>query len=282
MFKRDDFRTVIVIIIVCIVCLTIGFIIGFKKNTDKLTSVNEYNIFFSNVNYVNNYISMIAKENKGVINNLLDDRYIKENNIELLYNTYRYSDMSSFEANEMYYVQIRKNFIYYVKGNVYDINHDGKEIINENFSILIIHDTSTNSYSLYPVTDDNYSKIINSIWNIKINDNQYNKYIKTDDIGIDQICSLYLSDFLSNTFNGNYSSYDLLSENMKKIYTSKSYYQNYINNNFDIISSIADKCKSENIDDKRVYTVIDENENKYVFTENSIMNYKVDFYLKER
>ena len=36
----------------------------------------------------------------------------------------------------------------------------------------------------------------------------------------------------------------------------------------------------EKIKDNRVYSVIDKNENKFVFNEESIMNYKVDIYLK--
>ena len=37
----------------------------------------------------------------------------------------------------------------------------------------------------------------------------------------------------------------------------------------------------ENVGKNRVYTVIDKNGNKYTFTEKNIMNYEVNFYLKD-
>ena len=284
MFKRDDFKTFIVIGVVCIICLVIGLIVSFKSNTDKLTNVTEYNVFFSNVNYINTYISMVANNNEKAVYNLLDNRYINENNITLndvLNNNHKYSDLSFFEADSMYYVDVKKDVIYYIKGSIYNVNHDGRELVDENFSILLINDISNNSYSLYPVNDDSYSKIINKIWNINIKKNEYNKFIKSEDIGIAQICSFYLSDFINNTFDGSYSSYNLLSDTMKKTYTSKESYEKFINNNFNLISSAADKCKLEELDDKRKYTVIDTNGNTYIFNEEYIMNYEVDFYLKE-
>ena len=47
------------------------------------------------------------------------------------------------------------------------------------------------------------------------------------------------------------------------------------------ITTDADKCLFETVGDKRIYTVIDKNGNRYVFRENSIMNYKVNFYLND-
>ena len=53
----------------------------------------------------------------------------------------------------------------------------------------------------------------------------------------------------------------------------------YINNNLNRITTDADKCSLEKVKNKRIYTVLDKNSNKYVFVETNIMNYKVDFYL---
>ena len=52
-------------------------------------------------------------------------------------------------------------------------------------------------------------------------------------------------------------------------------------NSFDKITTDADKCLFETVGDKRIYTVIDKNGNRYVFRENGIMNYKVNFYLND-
>ena len=74
-------------------------------------------------------------------------------------------------------------------------------------------------------------------------------------------------------------SYKILSKSMKEKYTTLEEYKNYINNNIDKITTEADKCSLEKIGNNRLYTVIDKNKNKYIFNEESIMNYEVDFYL---
>ena len=91
-----------------------------------------------------------------------------------------------------------------------------------------------------------------------------------------------MSDYLNRIRNNIDSSYSLLSDNMKKQndFNSLETYRNYINSNINKMSTSADKCFMEKIKDNRVYSVIDKNENKFVFNEESIMNYKVDIYLK--
>ena len=83
-------------------------------------------------------------------------------------------------------------------------------------------------------------------------------------------------DKLNNDIN---SAYDVLSNSMKEKYVSLDNFRMYINNNLNRITTDADKCSLENVKNKRIYTVLDKNSNKYVFVETNIMNYKVDFYL---
>lgn len=282
---KDDIRTFIVVACVCIICLVIGLILNNKSNYDKLVYVNEYSDFFTNTNYINNYISKIANNDSKTIYNLLDDKYIEENNITInnvLNIVGDYSILSSFDVNNMYYVQINKDYIYYIEGKIYENRFDeDKILIDDDFAIVIINDTDKLSYSLYPVNNNNYVKVINSIKKINIKNNKYNNIQKSGTISKEQVCITYLSDFTDNILNDINNSYELLSDNMKKTYNTSNKYINYISNNFDLITGTADKCKMDEIDDKRRYTVIDINDNTYIFTENSIMNYEVDFYLKE-
>ena len=84
MFKRkDDIRTFIVIVCICAICLVVAFLFNYKSNYEKLIHVNEYDVFFSNVNYLNNYISKIANNDNNAVYNLLDDKYIDKNNITI-------------------------------------------------------------------------------------------------------------------------------------------------------------------------------------------------------
>lgn len=281
---KDDFRTFIVVSIVCIICLIIGLIMNFKTNSDKLVNISEYETYFTKVNYINNYISMLANGNQNAVYKLLNNKYIEDNNVTLynvLDNNKGYSILSVFEARNISSVKIKKDYIYYINGVIYNINHDGKEVIDDNFSILVIEDVSNNSYSLYPVDENNYSNVINGFRRISINRNEYNKVTKAEKINNEQICTIYLSNFLSVTFEDIDKSYNLLSDNMKKNYSNKYDYENYINNNFSIMSATAEQCNMEKINNKRVYTVIDDNSNTYIFIENSIMNYKVEIYFNE-
>lgn len=285
MFKRkDDIRTFIVIVCICAICLVVAFLFNYKSNYEKLIHVNEYDVFFSNVNYLNNYISKIANNDNNAVYNLLDDKYIDKNNITIdnvIDFIGNYSSFSSFEATDMTFVQVNDDFIYYVQGKIYEETYEDKILIDDDYSIVIITDENNFSYSLYPVFNDEYIEVINGIRRININNNQYNSFNNANNINNEQICIVYLSNFISSIFNDINSSYDLLSDNMRRIYSDNTSYKNYINNNIDLISSTADKCKMEEVDDKRIYTVIDSNGNKYIFNEESVMNYKVDFYLKE-
>ena len=72
----------------------------------------------------------------------------------------------------------------------------------------------------------------------------------------------------------------MLRKDVKEKYTLEEY-KTYIENNIYQISTEADKCLLEKNDTSRIYTIIDKNKNKYVFSEKSIMNYNVSFYLNE-
>lgn len=283
--KRDDIKTFLVIASVCIICVIIALIISRKSNFEKLEPVNEYNVYFSNVNYINNFISNIASDNNEAVYDLLDNKYIEKNNINtdnVLDVVGDYSILSSFSADSMSFVQVKDNFIYYVKGSIYESGYDeSRTLIDDDFSVIISTDSNNTSFSLYLVNNRNYKGIINNIKNVNIINNGNNNISKLELINKESVCAIYLTDFVNNISMDIEKSYDLLSDDMKKIYTSIDSFKEYIGNNFNLITTSGDKCKLDNIEDNRVYTVIDSNNNTYVFTEETIMNYKVDFYFKE-
>lgn len=281
MKNKDDIRTFVVVLVVCMICLIIGFVMNIKTNIDMLQPLDEYNVFFANVSFIDNYINAISNNDSNVVFSLLDTKYISDNNItrsNVSEKIENYSGEVAIHVDSMEFLQFDNNFIYYVKGKIYE---SGKQLIDDNFSIIVITDYDNLTYSLYPVDDNNYKKVINGIRKVNVDENDYNKIGSMELINKEQICVMYLSDFIHRIANNSLSSYDLLSEEMKKTYTNSDSYVDFISNNIDLFSTTADMCKVEDIDDKRVYTVIDENENMYIFYEDSIMNYKVDFYMKE-
>ena len=58
--SKDDIRTLVVVIAVCVICVTLVIVLNIKSNSDKLEPVKEYNTFFPITNYVNTYINYIC------------------------------------------------------------------------------------------------------------------------------------------------------------------------------------------------------------------------------
>jgi len=158
---------------------------------------------------------------------------------------------------------------------------DTTNVIDNDFRIIVIVDFDNSTYAVYPLSDkDDYKKIIDSIKKINIDSNSNNRTVKSDLITKEKICVLYLSDYVNKLNYDIEEAYKLLDDTTKKNYSLEKF-KSYINNNFDKITTDADKCLFETVGDKRIYTVIDKNGNRYVFRENSIMNYKVNFYLND-
>ena len=279
--KKDDIRTFITIAIICAIIVGIVLIINRKSNSEKLEEVNEYNTFFSITNYINTYIS--SSSNTSKLYDLTYIDYINKNNItENTINKFleNYTINSSIKVTDMKYVKIKNNYVYYVKGKIYQNTYDGSEVINNNYQALVLVDFDTLSYAIYPI-DTDYKKVLDKIKKISIENNRNNNVKKSDLITKEQICVIYLSDYISKIDEEIELSYNVLSEKMKEQYPMFKEYVNYINDNRDKITTEADKCLLEKIGNNRVYTVIDKNENKYIFTEKSVMNYEVSFYLKD-
>ena len=279
--KKDDIRTFITIAIICAIIVGIVLIINRKSNSEKLEEVNEYNTFFTITSYINTYIR--SNSNASKLYDLTYIDYINKNNItentinEFLEN---YTINSSIKVTDMKYVKIKNNYVYYVKGKIYKNIYNGSEVINNNYQTLVLVDFDTLSYAIYPI-DTDYKKVLDKIKKISIENNRNNNVKKSDLITKEQICVIYLSDYISKIDEEIELSYNVLSEKMKEQYPMFKEYVNYINDNRDKITTEADKCLLEKIGNNRVYTVIDKNENKYIFTEKSVMNYEVSFYLKD-
>lgn len=280
--KKDDIRTFITILIICALIVGVVLILNRKSNSEKLEVVNEYNSFFAVTNYVNNYINKISISDGSKLYDLLYYEYIEKNNITMdnIFNALDKVPIgTSLNVSKMEYVKVKNDYIYYVDGRLYQLTFDGNTLINDDFKVLVLIDFDTLSYSIYPLKEqDNYKNIIDKIKKIKIENNDNNNIQNSDLISKEQICVLYLSDYTNHIISDEDRGYNLLSKAAKEKYTLEEY-KTYIENNIDKISTEADKCLLEKNDTKRVYTVLDKNKNKYIFNENSIMNYNVNFYL---
>lgn len=278
--KKDDIKTFITIIIICTLIVGLVLILNRKSNSEKLEVVNDYNSFFTTTNYVNNFLSYSKDSSK--LYDVIYSSYIDDNNItkDNIFNYIKsYQGDVSIKVTDMKYVKVKDNYIYYVKGKLYQSTFDSVEVIEDNFEVVVLVDINTSSYGIYPIDSNDYKDIINGIKRIKIDNNSNNVVKTSSSISKEQMCVVYLSDYIDKLNNDINSAYDVLSNSMKEKYVSLDNFRMYINNNLNRITTDADKCSLENVKNKRIYTVLDKNSNKYVFVETNIMNYKVDFYL---
>lgn len=278
--KKDDIKTFITIIIICTLIVGLVLILNRKSNSEKLEVVNDYNSFFTTTNYVNNFLSYSKDSSRlydVIYSSYIDDNKITKDNIFDYIKSYQ-GDVS-IKVIAMKYVKVKDNYIYYVKGKLYQSTFDSVEVIEDNFEVVVLVDINTSSYGIYPIDSNDYKDIINGIKRIKIDNNSNNVVKTSSSISKEQMCVVYLSDYIDKLNNDINSAYDVLSNSMKEKYVSLDNFRMYINNNLNRITTDADKCSLENVKNKRIYTVLDKNSNKYVFVETNIMNYKVDFYL---
>ena len=282
--KKDDIRTFAVILIICALIVGLVLILNRKSNSEKLEDVNEYNSFFTITNYINNYMDSLSTSNSSNLYDLLYSDYIEKYNIttdNIFDDIDKLPSYSSIKANKMEYVKVKNGYIYYIEGKVYQSTIAGDSLVKDNFKIIVLTDFDTLSYAIYPLKEqDNYKNIIDEIKKIKIENNNKNNIQNSDLISKEQICILYLSDYINHISNDEDRGYSLLRKDVKEKYTLEEY-KTYIENNIYQRSTEADKCLLEKNDTSRIYTIIDKNKNKYVFSEKSIMNYNVSFYLNE-
>ena len=155
-FNKDDIRTLIVVLSVCIICTALILILNIKSNSDKLTHVNEYNSFFSTSSYINKYINYTSNENKEAILSLLDNNYIVNNNINednLFEKVDKYPIGSSISVNNMEYVKVKENYIYYVDGTIFESAFNDRSEIGKLKCIIQI-DFNNLSVSIYPIKEE--------------------------------------------------------------------------------------------------------------------------------
>lgn len=281
--KKDDIKTLIVIVIVCAICLILVLIFSREKNTDKLEAVKEYNTYFSVTNYMNSYISYLSNNDGEAVYSMLSKEYISKNNINQnnvfnIVDTYDPNSLLTLKITSIKQVKVTSSsYIYYIKGQLLKNTFDNTEIINNNYEVLLLADYKTLSESVYPIEGNNYEKIINSIKKVNIEKNEYNKIKSSSLTNSETICVLYLSDYVDKLNNDIEESYKLLNDNMKEKYATIDMFKAYLEVNKEKITTKAEKCAKEG----NSYMVIDANNNNYTFYEESVMNYKVSFSFDE-
>lgn len=282
--KKDDVRTLIVILIVCSILSIIFFILNYKSKYEKLKVVNDYQEFFSVSADINEFIGYVASGDINSVINVLDGKYIDYNSINNdnvfdYIDEYSYND--SFKAKTIKYVNVGKNKLYYAKGILIENNIDGSKVVNDEYHVIVLVDSSSNCYSIYPIDDSDVKGIINGIKKINISSSNYNTIKAINEFDDVALCRLYFSDFYSYIINDMEKAYSLLSDSMLKKYPSSDGFNKFIRSNATKMTSVTKLCSISNSKKGKLISVIDNNDNNYTFNVKNIMDYDVSIVFKE-
>ena len=295
MKKKKIIRFSIVLVIFVIIFVIVYLISGknlnnFNDYQEKeaeiipydMQKVNEYSYFFSIVNILNKYLSLINDRNNDALYEILHPEYLDLYQIDdqnLYDNLGSYSSLElSFKAKVMAYKTYNNKYLYYVKGDIIENNFEDSKIVTNDVMFLVSVDYDNITYAIYPL---NYLYEVLPINNpgksILLNSN--NELIGSNLVTKEYICNLYLNDFIETVNNDLEKSYDLLSSDFRnKYYAKKNNYIDYMNNNKNKLNTQVYSCSSLS-GKNHIYEIKDMNFNVYTFTEESIMNYKVEFTL---
>lgn len=283
--NRVKIGIVAFLFLICFIVITIVYFN--RKETEQpkeenlpfnMQRVTEYNIFFSVVNNINQYLYYNSSSNSVALYNILNSEYISENNITLnnvLTKLELYKNSVSFKAKNMFVEENSNNNLYYVLGDIIESEFEDTVVIKENAKFFILIDYSNISVSIYPVNKEIDSiPIQNKTQSIILN--SYNQLQASGLVTENYICNLYYSDFVNRLVENLDETYDLL-ENKSNV--NKEDYIKYMNNNLGNINLEITSCNVSTSNNRRVYTIRDANNNSFTFTEESIMNYKVNFHI---
>lgn len=244
-----------------------------KYEKEKLINTT---YFFSIENYINKYLNSISLNKSADVINVLDEKFIKENNFTKDNIISKIEQSYSFLALEMYETRDDWVYSYIVRG----VEDDG--IYNKEKYYIFDLDLSNFTYKITPLYNKNY----NNIDEIKINDNlsKINKnnhnsfeYIKLNDVSIS---TKYIKYYINLLKNNPEKAYEMLDEEYKKIrfqnnYNNFIYYINQMYNNNKLDTNL--KSVSQGIiNNKNTYSIKTEKDNRYTIIESSPMDFTIE------
>lgn len=248
--------------------------VGDVETKFKREKVSNSTVFYTVEDCINFYIDSVKAEEKDKIFELLDEKYINENNINQE-NVLKYVEKpkNSFIALDMYESELNNVCSYIVEG----VENDG--IYNTKMYFRVGLDTNNFSFNIMPLSAKKYNSIdeieesesIAEIPNNDANSYQYNR-IRENEI-IEKILKYYCN----LTVNNAKKAYDMLEQKYReKRFDKYSEFQAYIKKRSENLKQarVAGYSVKEE-ENKKTYTVVDQDGRVYIFKQKSIMNFTV-------
>ena len=155
--KKDNY---IISIIIIILLISISVVLYYKndeehnaKEETNIVLLKDYSRFFTVNSCIYKYISYLSSDSISDIINILDENFVKSNNInENNLHDYipKLSGSYTFKSKRVYYEEINKNFItYYVYGVLIEEFIDYEQLKEEQYYIVNM-DLKNQTFSITP------------------------------------------------------------------------------------------------------------------------------------
>lgn len=317
--NMEKLKKVIIILLIIILIVFICILIVKKKLLEddykifepdttqdfinEMALVNSHGTFFAVEEMLNDYLLKVTSKDSEAIYSMLDNEYIKENNItksnvihQIPNNIQSFNNM---RIRKMYEQTNLKNGVYYVHCILQ------KEDSSEDIYFALYSDTENITYSIAHITKETFEKetkhMVGELKEKTIKKNQYNtliNYIPDEE----EIANRYFTDFIENAVYDVEHAYDLLDEKYKeKRFPTLKDFEEYIQNKNSLYTAAVTKKTSNDFDNMEDYILyitnkqklqlqsyqirnqdeytryicIDNYKNYYVFYVTSPLNYKV-------
>lgn len=204
-----------------------------------------------------------------VLKKIISEDYLKTfaTSDEELYNKFSKYINEDVSIKDIYTLDRADNI------DVYVVNCKTKQS-KEDILIIVKVDYSSNAFSIYPIeyTKEDAIKILEG----KVQNNDYNKYNYVN-VTDDEMAKIIFEDYKDKLCYYTEEAYNKLDlDYAKKRFGSKSEFYKYVDNNKARIENAnLQKYKIEILEDATQYICIDEQNNYYIFTETSPMQYMV-------
>lgn len=247
----------------------------------EIEELKDEDTFFTLQNSINSYYNLLSNKNTNELLKILDNDYKNSKNINNgnIYNVINADyETVSYIAKSIYYNPNSSITYYFINGyltNLTMMEDDYDYYKNVNF--LIIVDEKTKYYNLLPLDNNIDIERFARTYNITKKDITSEKILSSYTMSEKNKLVVYLTEFLDLMVYDNERAYNMLDDETKKRYSSREDFENQLMDIYNKLSTSVFGFSVKEIDGEKVYSILDDNQNKITIYEKNIMNYKISF-----
>ena len=247
---------------------------------DRIVRLEDESLFFSVQKVINDYYNSIFEEDTRTLLSVLDPLY-KEDNQIIGNNIYAIigSDygITNYVAKEIYYNPDSSVTYYFVSGNLTSNSIMGDEYeFLEDVCFLIIVDESNSNYILRPIDTSDLFSYAEDYNMVEREVESGATFVEVEVTEANKL-SNYLAIFINFLIDNPEEAYNLLDNETKNNYQNYSDFLSQVVDLYQNLSSKVFSYSSEEEDDRVVYEVVDDNQNKITIYEYHIMDFQISY-----